>query len=331
MKKEIIKLLHAGIIYPIEDSPWLSHVYCVPKKGGMTVVTNEKSELVPTKTVTGWRVCIDYNKLNETTGTKRPHLLVPMEPTLTSICLLVFAMHQPLSRGDVFMDSRPENHGPTEGHYGTSTTSNKVFDAGFYWPTIFKEAHTLAQNCDEAEALPTNDARVVINFLKQLLSRFRIPKALVSDRGEKQFLLLHELDELRLQAYENSKTQLCIPMEACIKLVPHMGKPVNQLEYSRAFGCLMYAMTSTRPDIAYTIGNLSRFTSNPSNHHWEAIIRGFRYLKKTMNYGLFYVGFPSVIEGYSDASWITNSEDHTSTTGWVLLICGGAISWASKN
>ncbi|GKB22313.1 hypothetical protein Tco_0856236 [Tanacetum coccineum] len=115
-----------------------------------------------------------------------------------------------------------------------------------------------------------------------------------------------------------------------IKLMPHVGKPVNQLEYSRAIGCLMYAMTSTRPDIAYAVGKLSRFTSNPSNHHWEAITRVFRYLKKTMNYGLSYVGFPSVIEGYSDASWITNSEDHTSTTGWVFLLGGGAISWASK-
>ncbi|GKB00470.1 zinc finger, CCHC-type containing protein, partial [Tanacetum coccineum] len=120
------------------------------------------------------------------------------------------------------------------------------------------------------------------------------------------------------------------PMEAGIKLMPHMGKPVNQLEYSRAIRCLMYAMTSTRLDIAYAVGKLSRFTSNPSNHHWEAIIRVFRYLKKTMNYGLSYVGFPSVIEGYSDASWITNSEDHTSTTGWVFLLGGGAISWASK-
>ncbi|GJY63767.1 zinc finger, CCHC-type containing protein [Tanacetum coccineum] len=120
------------------------------------------------------------------------------------------------------------------------------------------------------------------------------------------------------------------PMEAGIKLMPHVGKPVNQLEYSRAIGCLMYAMTSTRPDIAYAVGKLSRFTSNPSNHHWEAITRVFRYLKKTMNYGLSYVGFPSVIEGYSDASWITNSEDHTSTTGWVFLLGGGAISWASK-
>ncbi|GJX15012.1 zinc finger, CCHC-type containing protein [Tanacetum coccineum] len=120
------------------------------------------------------------------------------------------------------------------------------------------------------------------------------------------------------------------PMEVGIKLVPHMGKPVNQLEYSRAIGCLMYVMTSTRPDIAYVVRKLSRFTSNPSNHHWEAIIRVFRYLKKTMKYGLSYDGFPSVIEGYSDASWITNSEDHTSTTGWVFLLGGGAISWTSK-
>ncbi|GJZ27403.1 zinc finger, CCHC-type containing protein [Tanacetum coccineum] len=120
------------------------------------------------------------------------------------------------------------------------------------------------------------------------------------------------------------------PMEAGIKLMPHMGKPINQLEYSRAIGCLMYAMTSTRPDIANVVRKLSRFTSNPSNHHWEAIIRVFRYLKKTMNYGFSYVGFPSVIEGYSDASWITNSEDHTSTTSWVFLLGGGAISWTSK-
>ncbi|GJV59878.1 reverse transcriptase domain-containing protein [Tanacetum coccineum] len=131
------------------------------------------------------------------------------------------------------------HHGPTGGQYGPSTTTKKVFDAGFYWPTIFKEALTLVQNCDacqcsgslshrdempqnsiqvseifdiwgmdfigpfpksytfeyilvaidymskwaEAEALPTNDARVVINFLKKLFSRFGIPKALISDRG----------------------------------------------------------------------------------------------------------------------------------------------------
>ncbi|GJU23847.1 reverse transcriptase domain-containing protein [Tanacetum coccineum] len=75
VKKEIIKLLDAGIIYAIEDSPWVSPVHCVPKKGGMTVVTNEDNELVPTRTITGWRVCIDYRKLNN--ATRKDHFPLP--------------------------------------------------------------------------------------------------------------------------------------------------------------------------------------------------------------------------------------------------------------
>ncbi|GJR05462.1 reverse transcriptase domain-containing protein [Tanacetum coccineum] len=67
IKKEVEKLLDAGLIYPISDSPWVSPVHCVPKKGGMTVVTNDENELVLTRLVTGWRVCIDYHKLNEAT------------------------------------------------------------------------------------------------------------------------------------------------------------------------------------------------------------------------------------------------------------------------
>ncbi|GJR57772.1 reverse transcriptase domain-containing protein [Tanacetum coccineum] len=67
VKKEIVKLLDTGIIYPIADSPWVSLIHCVPKKCGITVVTNKNDELVPTRTVTGWRVCIDYRKLNEAT------------------------------------------------------------------------------------------------------------------------------------------------------------------------------------------------------------------------------------------------------------------------
>nr|GEU57225.1 reverse transcriptase domain-containing protein [Tanacetum cinerariifolium] len=53
IKKEVIKLLDAGMIYPISDSPWVSPIYCVPKKGGMTVVANENNELIPTRLVTG--------------------------------------------------------------------------------------------------------------------------------------------------------------------------------------------------------------------------------------------------------------------------------------
>ncbi|CAM8898957.1 unnamed protein product [Rhodiola kirilowii] len=120
-------------------------------------------------------------------------------------------------------------------------------------------------------------------------------------------------------------------MDPSVKLnLPNTGEPISQLECSQVIGYLMYAMTSTRPDIAFAVGQLSRYTSNPSTHHWEAIRRVLKYLKGTMNYGLVYAGFPSVLEGYTDASWITNLEDHSSTSDWVFLLEGGAISWASK-
>ncbi|GKB19113.1 reverse transcriptase domain-containing protein [Tanacetum coccineum] len=75
VKKEIMKLLDTSIIYPIADSPWVSPIHCVLKKGGITVVTNENDELVPTRIVTGWRVCSDYRKLNEATA--KDHFLLP--------------------------------------------------------------------------------------------------------------------------------------------------------------------------------------------------------------------------------------------------------------
>ncbi|GKD27558.1 hypothetical protein Tco_1233772, partial [Tanacetum coccineum] len=75
IKKEVEKLLDAGLIYPISDSPWVSPVHCVPKKGGMTIVTNDENELVPTRVVTGWRVCINYRKLNK--ATRKDHFPLP--------------------------------------------------------------------------------------------------------------------------------------------------------------------------------------------------------------------------------------------------------------
>jgi hypothetical protein len=75
VKKEVIKLLDAGIIYPVPHSEWVSPVHYVPKKGGLTVVKNEKNELIPQRTMTGWRMCIDYRKLNK--ETKKDHFPLP--------------------------------------------------------------------------------------------------------------------------------------------------------------------------------------------------------------------------------------------------------------
>ncbi|GKA32507.1 reverse transcriptase domain-containing protein [Tanacetum coccineum] len=407
IKKEVEKLLDAGLIYPISDSPWVSPVHCVPKKGGMTVVKNEENELVPTRLVTGWRVCIDYRKLNEATLW---YFQIPIDPkdqektTFTcpygtfrgtvfgdsfSSCLANLdkmlkrcedtklalnwekshfmvkegiVLGHKISRKGIEVDkakvdkefdfkvidtkgaenyaadhlSRLENpyenifdpkeinetfpletlnvltskdqstpwfadfanyhagkfikkgmstqeknkffkdvkhyfwddpflfktcadqiirrcvdgkealeileachSGPTGGHYGANFTAKKVFDAGFFWPTIYKDAFELIKSCDacqrqgkisqrdempqnaiqvceifdvwgidfmgpfpssrgnkyilvavdylskwvEAKALPTNDPRVVVKFLKSLFSRFGALRAIISDRG----------------------------------------------------------------------------------------------------------------------------------------------------
>jgi hypothetical protein len=94
VKKDVLKLLRAEIIYPIPHSEWVSPVQVVPKKGGMPVVKNEKNKLIPQRTVTSWWMCIDYQKLNK--ATKKDHFPLPfideMLERLANHFLLCFLM-----------------------------------------------------------------------------------------------------------------------------------------------------------------------------------------------------------------------------------------------
>ncbi|RVW47108.1 Retrovirus-related Pol polyprotein from transposon TNT 1-94 [Vitis vinifera] len=83
------------------------------------------------------------------------------------------------------------------------------------------------------------------------------------------------------------------------------------------------------PDIAYAIGRLSRYTQSPNQDHWTAVRRVLKYLRGTINYGLCFCGFPSVLEGFSDANWISNLDEMKSTSGYVFICGGSAISWKS--
>ena len=91
----------------------------------------------------------------------------------------------------------------------------------------------------------------------------------------------------------------------------------------------MFLMNYTRPDIAYVVNRLSRYTHNPNFDHWTALKRLLRYLRGTMEWGLHYVGYPKVLEGHCDANWVSNNDEISSTSGYVFTLCGAAISWKS--
>ena len=85
VRKEILKLLEAGIIYPVADSQWVCPVHCVPKKGGITVVPNDKDEFIPQRIITCYRMVIDFRKLNK--ATKKDHYPLPfIDQMLERLC-----------------------------------------------------------------------------------------------------------------------------------------------------------------------------------------------------------------------------------------------------
>ncbi|PHT43509.1 ATP phosphoribosyltransferase 1, chloroplastic [Capsicum baccatum] len=134
------------------------------------------------------------------------------------------------------------------------------------------------------------------------------------------------LDKFKYMEFDIAKT----PLDANFALRKNEGESDSQLEYARVLGCLMYIMNCTRPDIACTISKLSRYTSNPNKTHWMAMKRVLGYLKYTQDYALHYNKYPVVLEGYSDANWITGSNEVKSTSGYVFTIGGGAVSWKSS-
>jgi hypothetical protein len=100
----------------------------------------------------------------------------------------------------------------------------------------------------------------------------------------------------------------------------------DQMRYSQMIGSLMYLASVTRPDISFTVSKLSRFTSNPGDDHWRALERVMHYLVGTMDYRIHYSGYPAVLEGCSDANWISDVDELYATSGYVFTLGGATVS-----
>ncbi len=123
------------------------------------------------------------------------------------------------------------------------------------------------------------------------------------------------------------------PVNPDIKLVPSESSEdvYNQQTYQAVVVSLLYLSTKTTPDIAYAVSSVARFCAKPTTEHWTAVKRILRYLKGTSILGLLYRENGSgEITGYSDADWAGDVGDRKSTSGYMFLLGGAAISWRSS-
>ena len=105
---------------------------------------------------------------------------------------------------------------------------------------------------------------------------------------------------------------------------------MRRVPYASAVGSLMYVMVCTRPDIAYSVGVVSRFLSNPGRHHWEAVKWIMRYLRGTSKLKLTFGSGKPILVGYTDSDMAGDVDNRRSTSGYLMTFSGGAVSWQSR-
>lgn len=123
-----------------------------------------------------------------------------------------------------------------------------------------------------------------------------------------------------------------IPMSAGSKLTALDGEPLDTVAYPFAtlVGSLLHLTVTTRPDIAFAVGVLSRFMAKPLTAHWHAAKGVLRYLAGTAALGITFRGSDTTLTGFCDADYAADTDTRKSTTGYVFLFNGGAVTWSSK-
>ena len=116
----------------------------------------------------------------------------------------------------------------------------------------------------------------------------------------------------------------------CCPVTEEERDEMSSIPYASAVGSLMYAMVSTRPDIAHAVGTVSRYLSNPGKSHWNAVKWILRYLRGTSKLCICFGGSKPILEGFTDADMAGDLDGRKSTSGFLFTFAGGAISWQSK-
>ena len=122
-----------------------------------------------------------------------------------------------------------------------------------------------------------------------------------------------------------------VPLPAGLHLFTDMNSPsINSTLYCQLVGKLIF-LTTTRPDLAFSVGLVSRFMTQPQQAHLDVVYHILCYVKKTTTYGLFYSRHDTnTIQGFTDADWAACGETRKSTGGYCFTFAGAAITWQSK-
>nr|GEZ50759.1 reverse transcriptase domain-containing protein [Tanacetum cinerariifolium] len=195
IEKEVIKLFDAELIYLISDSPWVSLVYCVPKKGGMTVIETKDNELIPTRRCVHGQKAIDnltacHNR--PTGGHYSANFIAKKSLIPVFIGRLFTEMLMTWSHGVMLVNVKAKSHNIMKCLKNAIQVCDifNVWGIDFMGPFLSSRGNKYIlvavdyfSKWVKAKALLTNDAQVVVKFLKSLFARFGTPRAIISDRG----------------------------------------------------------------------------------------------------------------------------------------------------
>ena len=202
---------------------------------------------------------------------------------------------------------------------------------------IFLHVDDIIMACNDKEMMKNEKKEMEKKFEMQDLAH-HILGMNISRKRKEHMLRISQRNYLE-KVLERFQMKDCKPVATPIEPNNTLTKlkaeetPMNLTDYQAAVGCLTYAMTMTRPDLATALGILGNFLSNPGQEHWKALKRVLRYIKGTLDVGLEFNASNQTavnVTGFTDADWGADVTERKSTSGYTFTVCGGLVSWRSK-